>query len=425
MTYAIPTDALSQSYRILMVAPTSFFLDYGCHVRILEETRALQRLGHRVTIVTYYLGRNLPDLDIVRTRPTPWRSDYEVGSSLHKIAFDTFLAWTSLKTVLREDFDLIHGHLHEGALIGHMLSRLKGLPLVADLQGSMTSEMVDHHFLDPDGAWHRWARLLERRITHMPDAVVSSTRVTALLLEQDFDCREERVYALPDCVSLDFFRPDAAEPETVRRRRSAFGIPDDRPVVAYLGLLADYQGTPHLLRAAAHLRDWATPFHLLMMGFPNVEQYRDMAKRLDIEEYVTFTGKVRYEEAPAHLILGDIAVAPKLSTTEGAGKILNYMAMELPTVAFDTPISREYLGTLGTYASPVGDERALAEAMDRLLQLPPAERQALGRRLRARASDKFSWERSGRELLGIYRALLGEGESPRRLVGKADQEREA
>ena len=57
-----------------MVAPTSFFLDYGCHVRILEEVRALQKLGHQVTVITYYLGRDLPDLEIVRTRPTPWRA---------------------------------------------------------------------------------------------------------------------------------------------------------------------------------------------------------------------------------------------------------------------------------------------------------------------------------------------------------------
>ena len=47
-----------------MVAPTSFFLDYGCHVRILEEARALQALGHKITILTYYLGRDLLDLEI-------------------------------------------------------------------------------------------------------------------------------------------------------------------------------------------------------------------------------------------------------------------------------------------------------------------------------------------------------------------------
>ena len=68
-------------HHVLMVAPTSFFADYGCHVRILEEARVLQKLGLRITIVTYYKGRDLPDLEIVRTRPVPWREEYEVGSS--------------------------------------------------------------------------------------------------------------------------------------------------------------------------------------------------------------------------------------------------------------------------------------------------------------------------------------------------------
>jgi glycosyltransferase involved in cell wall biosynthesis len=388
-----------------MVAPTSFFLDYGCHVRILEEARALQRLGHQVTIVTYYLGRDLPDLEIIRTRPTPWRSDYEVGSSLHKIAFDLFLTWTGVKVVLRRRFDLIHGHLHEGALIGYIISRLRGVPLVADFQGSMTSEMVDHQFLDPDGPWYGWLRLLEWRITNLPDTVVTSTQMTALLLERDFNCSGKRIHPLPDCVNLDFFRPDVLEPQTVLDRRRALGIPAGKPVVAYLGLLADYQGTPHLLQAAELLKKRGVEAHFLIMGFPGVEHYRRMAIDLEIIDRVTFTGKVPYGEAPAHLALGNVAVAPKLSATEGAGKILNYMAMGLPTVAFDTPISREYLGTLGTYAAPVGDPTALADAIGSLLKAP--DRLAdIGQRLRERAGRHFSWDRAGRHLLKVYRLAL-------------------
>ena len=73
---------------ILSLAPTSFFNDYGCHVRILEEARALQALGHTVTILTYYKGNDVPGIRIIRTAPTPWHRDYEVGSSRHKFAFD-------------------------------------------------------------------------------------------------------------------------------------------------------------------------------------------------------------------------------------------------------------------------------------------------------------------------------------------------
>ena len=32
--------------RIMMIAPTPFFADRGCHTRIYGEITALQRLGH-------------------------------------------------------------------------------------------------------------------------------------------------------------------------------------------------------------------------------------------------------------------------------------------------------------------------------------------------------------------------------------------
>ncbi len=62
---------MTDGHRVMMIAPTSFFLDYGCHVRILEEARALQSLGQEVRIVTYYMGRDWPGLAIVRSRSTP------------------------------------------------------------------------------------------------------------------------------------------------------------------------------------------------------------------------------------------------------------------------------------------------------------------------------------------------------------------
>ncbi|MBN1979868.1 MAG: glycosyltransferase family 4 protein [Anaerolineae bacterium] len=388
-----------------MIAPTSFFSDYGGHIRILEEARVLQKLGHQVTIVTYYLGRDLPDLEIIRTRPTPWRADYDVGSSLHKLAFDVFLGWAGLQTIRRRRFDVVHGHMHEGAFIGYFLSRLLGAPLLFDFQGSLTGEMADHHFLKPDGPWYPWMRLLELRIDRMADAIITSSQHGAALLEQDFNCSAHCTRPLPDCVNLDFFRPDVLAPQERATRKAALGIPPGRPVVAYLGLLADYQGTLLLIEAAKILKRRGVDAHFLIMGFPNVDHYQEMASNLDVADRVTFTGKVTYEEAPAHLALGDVAVAPKLSATEGCGKILNYMAMGLPTVAFDTPVSREYMDSLGVYAGQDGDPVALADAIAGLLG-DPAGSTDLGKKLRARVAEHFSWERAGRQLSNIYRDVL-------------------
>ena len=396
---------MTETYRILMIAPTSFFSDYGGHIRILEEARVLQKMGHQVTIVTYYLGRDLPDLEIIRTRPTPWRADYDVGSSLHKLAFDVFLGWTGLQTIRRRHFDVVHGHMHEGAFIGYFLSRLMGAPLLFDFQGSLTGEMTDHHFLNPDGPWYPWMRLLELRIDRMADVIITSSQHGATLLEQDFNCSAHCIHPLSDCVDTDFLRPGAIDDREIATRRTSLGIPAERPVVVYLGLLTDYQGIPLLLQAAQVLKQRQMNAHYLIMGFPDVPRYQAMAAELGVADRITFTGKVAYEDIPGHLALGDVAVAPKLSATEGCGKILNYMAMGLPTVAFDTPVSREYMGPLGVYAGQDGDPVALADAIAGLLD-DPAGRADLGKKLRARVAEHFSWERAGRQLSNVYRDIL-------------------
>lgn len=396
--------------RILMIAPTSFFLDYGCHVRILEETQALLAQGMAVRIATYYMGRDWPGLDIVRSAPTPWRADYEVGSSRHKIAFDGLLSLRALWEALRWRPHLIHGHLHEGALIGSVLAKLLRVPLVFDFQGSMTSEMLDHHFIKPDTQAHYWWRRLEERIVELPDAVITSTVHGAEVVARDFG-REQNVIPLPDSVNLDFFSPGCLTPAARAERRAALGIPAGRQVIVYLGLLADYQGIPQMLQAAAQLRRRSYAVSFLIMGFPAVEHYHRMALELGLsDEDVIFTGKTPYEDAPAYLALGDIAIAPKISTTEGSGKILNYMAMALPTVVYDTPVSREYLGKLGVYAEPVGDAPGLARALAFILRNPGAG-QELGNKLRERAERYFSWQRTGRQLRRLYETLWDQGKT--------------
>jgi glycosyltransferase involved in cell wall biosynthesis len=391
-------------YRILMIAPTSFFSDYGGHIRMLEEARILRKLGQQVKLVTYYKGRNVDGLDIVRTRPTPWRADYEVGSSRHKFVFDILLAWTCLNTALRYRPDVIHAHMHEGALIGSVISRLTGAPMVFDFQGSLTSEMLDHHFLRPGGWRHRAMRRLEDAINRAAPVILASSQNAAALLVSKFGLEPARVQAVPDCVNVDVFRPRGpADAADLAALKAQLGIPPERVLVAYLGLLAPYQGTDLLIKAAHIIRRVRDDVHFLIMGFPNVSGYQHQAAALGVADHITFTGRVNYEDAPRYLRLGDVAAAPKISETEGCGKLLNYMACALPTVAFDTPVSREYLGAHGLYAA-TGDAEALAAAILQFV-VAPEYGCALGERLRARAAERFAWDAAGARLLHVYDAL--------------------
>lgn len=393
--------------RVLMVAPTSFFGHYGGHIRILEETRALQTLGHDVSIVTYYKGEDVPGVPIIRTRPLPWHADYEVGSSRHKLAFDAYLLRSALEYGLRWRPQIVHGHMHEGALIGGVLARLLRAPLIFDFQGSLSGEMLDHGFIHKGGIGYRAWRQLERFICHLPDVILTSSIQARTLLQSEFEVDGARIEPLPDCADLSHFTPTVASPNEHAVLRRQFGIPPDRPVVVYLGLLAEYQGTDHLIEAAVRLKEQGEDVHFLVMGYPRVDHYRAMAHRLNVADRVTFTGRVDYyRDAPRYLSLGQVAVSPKFSATEGSGKVLNYMALGKPVVAYDTPVHREYLGQAGVYA-PAEDVPALTEAI-RVLLHDPARRAKLGTSLRERAQSHYSWEVAGKQIDTLYRRLVCE-----------------
>jgi glycosyltransferase involved in cell wall biosynthesis len=389
-----------------------FFADYGCHVRILEEAVILRKLGHRVTILAYPNGNDVAGLDIRRCWGVPFNYRVIVGSSRHKLYLDAMLAIKAVGHVLRDRPDVIHAHLHEGGLLGWLLSKLTGAPLVFDFQGSLTSEMVDHHFLREDSWAYAPLLWLETRINHAAPVLLTSSQHAANLLKQRFEIPEERVYPTPDCVNADTFSPRILSDEERNGLKRELGVPVDKQIIAYLGLLAEYQGTSLLLEAMRQLKQERNDVHLLLMGYPSVESYQARATQLDVSDVVTLTGRVPYQDAPRYLALGDVAVAPKISATEGSGKILNYMSMALPTAAFDTPVSREYLGEWGLYGSECTPS-ALAAILGQMLDMPVAERAALGRRLRERVSSLFSWERVGEQMVAVYQALIEDEPLPR------------
>ncbi len=391
-------------YRILMIAPTSFFLDYGCHVRILEETRILQKLGHHVKIVTYPLGRNWPGLDIERALPILFRARAEVGPSRSKLVIDPLLGYKSMQVALTFRPHIIHAHLHEGALIGGVLSRLLRVPLVFDFQGSMTSEMIDHRFIHPSSPVLPLLRWMERQIDRLPTVILTSSTNAAHVLTEQFRVSARRIHVLMDSVNADAFGPvqDGVRAEETHALQRLLGLADGDRVIVYIGLLDTYRGTDVLLEAAQLLARRRN-VRFVIVGFPNIERYQEKARALGIADRVFFVGRVPYEDVPLWLSLGDVAVEPKMSATEAAGKVLNYMAMGLPVVAFDIPVMREYLGELGVFA-PLGNASAFADQIQALLDDPPRAR-ALGVALRERARHLYAWECAGRDLAHIYESV--------------------
>jgi len=380
-----------------MLAPTPYFADRGCHVRIYEEARALIALGHEVRIVTYHLGRDMEGIPTDRIPTVPWYKKLAAGPSWHKPYLDILLFFTAFATARRFRPHVIHAHLHEGAFLGLFLKKLLRLPLLFDCQGSLTREMIDHGFIREGSLLFRFFRLLEGVINRGADFIVTSSRAGAADLAGPWKVPADRVRGIIDGVDTAAFRPF---PRQVGRE--LLGLPAGAQIVVFLGVLNRYQGIDLLLEVAAIMHRRGTAPHFLVMGFPE-ERYRARAEELGVRHLMTFTGRIDYDKAPHCLSAGDIAVSPKISLTEANGKLFNYMACGLPTVVFDNPINREIMGDTGIYARQ-GDPEDFALRIEQLLQ-DPGRRGELSRLVREKAERDHSWRARGEELAGIYRQL--------------------
>lgn len=374
--------------RILMVAPTPFFADRGCHVQIAEEVWALQRRGYEILVVTYGLGRDVPQVRTARLPSFPWYRKLEAGPTLHKFYLDPLLLARALTAARRFRPDLLHGHLHEGCVVGWALQRVLRVPLVFDLQGSLTGELLAHGFslVRPrlfTKAWYHF----EQWIDHRADVILVQATDMRDELTRFFHVDPGRIVLSYDGVNTNVFAPKPPDDDL----RRSLGIPPGRRIIVYLGVLTSYQGVDDLLAAFPKAQRAVPEAFLLLMGYPNEAHYQALVAARGMADHVLVTGRIPYEEANRYLSLGEIAVSPKRSATEANGKIYNYMACGLPTVAFDTVVNREILGDLGVYARDIGDVDGLAQTLINLLR-DPERIQRLARAVRDKAVRDYSWD---------------------------------
>ena len=384
--------------RILMIAPTPFFADRGCHTRIYEEVMGLQKLGHQVEVCTYGLGRDVGGVKTVRTINFPWYKKLSAGPSKTKILLLPCLGVTCLKEIKRCRPDVIHAHLHEGACIAHVCKLFyPRCKYVFDMQGGLVDEVLQHGFIKEGGIGYRFLRWLEKRIVNWQHIITSSSHMVDDVIK--IGCPPDNVTNVKDGVDTDFFCPRKEDMALA----GEIGLDLTSPRISYVGLLEEYQGIDLLIQAMKCVCAEIPNAQLILMGYPNIEKYKTQCREAGIERNVIFTGAVSYLELPRYLSLSHIGVAPKLSAAEGNGKVYNYMSMEMASVVFDGKINREILEETGIFV----ENRTAEELAEKIIwaMKNPGEVERLGKQGRKIAEKRLSNVAVAQRIEEVYRRL--------------------
>jgi len=199
--------------------------------------------------------------------------------------------------------------------------------------------------------------------------------------------RPDRVAVLPPGCD-----PAAYPDLDPRTARAELGLPDS-PTVGYVGRLAVYKGVPTLLEAFR--RVWSLrPDTTLLLAGNNAgwAEFDEIVERIQPVAAGRLVIRPGFSDKERGLLLAACDVVAFPSSEESFGMVtIEAWCARRPVIAADIPVVRELIsaGADGELV-PVGDELALAEAVEALLA-DPAKRARLGAAGRARAESEFGW----------------------------------
>ena len=193
-------------------------------------------------------------------------------------------------------------------------------------------------------------------------------------------------------------------------------------LAAYIGVMGPQDGVDIVLRAAAvvvnELRRDDIAFTLIGSGdcFDDLVALRD---QLGLAGHVEFTGRAPDELVADILSTADLGLSPDpknpLNDLSTMNKTMEYMAFELPVVAFDLRETRVSGGDAAVYVRP-NDVHEYAAAIVGLMDDEP-RRSWLGKLGRARVEQELAWSHQERAYVGVYRGLTGHDQPGQRSGG--------
>lgn len=405
--------------RVVMFVENSYPND----VRVKNEADALTAAGYAVTVVGLKRKRQiwselvddvqvyrLPRLELFQKTPSENPTFFErlwlklkslLGYVSEYVYFTTACFLMSLYVAFRHGFNVIHAHNPPDTLWAVALPwRLIGKKYI-----------FDHHDLCPELYRSRYTArhdLFATVLQWVEWGNLKLANVTIATNESYKQIQIQRGGRKPENIFVVRNGPNKSRMQIAPPSKRLRAM--QRKILVYIGSLNPQDGVDYLVRSLRHLRYdlQRTDFYCVIMGSgDSLEDLRDMAKHLKLDDYVELTGYISDEELQENLAAADICMDPDpsspLNDVSTWIKIMEYMACAKPIVTFDLKETRYSAQDAALYVAP-NDEMAFAQATAKLMD-DAALREKMGRLGRERVEKELQWSVVSRNLVAAYASL--------------------
>lgn len=375
--------------------------------RVWSEATTLRKAGYTVSVICpkgrgYEASEEtIEGIHIYRHRlPLEAR-----GAAAYLIEYPLALLWEfllSVKVIRQRGFDLIHACNPPDLifLIGLFYKLFAGKSFLFD-HHDVNPELYEAKFGRRDLFW-RMLTLAERLTFKIADVSIATNDSYRRIAIERGGMTPDLVFVVRSGPNLD--RVKIFDPNPIWRNRRKF-------LVGYVGVIGQSEGLDLLIASIEHIvrkRRRDDIQFVVVGGGPEWQAITEMCAKMNLDDYVTFTGRVDDPTLFTILSTADVCVNPDRVTAMNdistMNKIMEYMALGKPIVQFDVKEGRISAQDASLYAK-ANDPIDFGEKILELIDDP--QRRALMAEFGQRRIDKaLAWQHEQPKLLQAYDYLF-------------------
>lgn len=378
---------MKKKYRILQLIPT--MQSGGAEQSCIDVTAALTAAGHEA-----YIG----------TSGGRWTSELVRGGGkiiqLPLASKNPFTMWSNarkLAQIIRDyKIDIVHARSRAPAWSGYWAAKKAGVPF-------MTTFHAAYKF---SSKWkQRYNSVMAKGVR-----IIAISQYIAQHIIDHYDIDINNIRVIYRGTPIERFHPNMIHPERIIKLAREWQVPEDKHLILMPSRLTRIKGHHILLEALTKLnRD--DYFCIICGATPGRDHYQqellELITKLGLEKRVRIVGIC--QDMPAAIRLAQLVVAPSL-VPEGFGRIpVEAQAVGTPVVASAIGGHKEIIidGETG-WLVPPDDANAMAEAMNKALDLSDDARAAMATKAMSFVAENFGKEQMTSQTLAVYEEILAE-----------------
>lgn len=293
-------------------------------IRILEKE--LLKKGHNVYIVTTsHPDVKQSDSRIIRLPSIPF-------VFLPSRRVGTVYSPTAARIIRKLNLDIIHTHT-EFSLgnFGKRMARQLGIPVIHTYH-TMYKDYV--HYISKGKlvrVTNEIAKQFSKNYCSTCHTIIAPTEKVENLLK-DYGVKKP-IRVIPTGINLEPFRKENYRSEELQELKRSFGISPDDSIVLFVGRLAKEKSIDVVVNQMPALIKKHPKAKFLIVGDgPSRKDLEALAKKLNCEKSVIFTGEQPWDSIGKFYQLGDVFVSASVTETQGL-TFAEAMAAHIPVVA--------------------------------------------------------------------------------------------